>query len=324
MLTELDSSKAHQLSRADFVAQFESTSRPCLLHGLLSDWPAFNGAWSPDVLAVNTRDIKFDLGLDGDAVESRMSIDEFIQKMVPSESMDASGTIPPPIPYIFDADYGETMPALLEDYHIPAMFASDKSDYLAFLSENSSVRPRYRWLLLGAAGSGFTIHQDPFDSCAWNAMVHGGFKRWLLLPENIPVELVLPLTTQTDSLPEQESTASAWFSNVYPTLRQRAVDEFGISEQQLGLIEFEQHPGDVVFIPRGWWHVALTLPTESNSLTVAVTQNYMSRFAFQLAVQRMAARNPEAARAWCQRVIDGCDDDEGRELAQTLISTMAT
>jgi oxalate decarboxylase/phosphoglucose isomerase-like protein (cupin superfamily) len=31
-------------------------------------------------------------------------------------------------------------------------------------------------------------------------------------------------------------------------------------------------PGDVVFIPNGWWHLAVNL-----SLSVAVTQNFVSR-----------------------------------------------
>lgn len=38
-------------------------------------------------------------------------------------------------------------------------------------------------------------------------------------------------------------------------------------------VEFESRPGDLVFVPRGWWHIALNT---SDEVTVAITQNLCS------------------------------------------------
>ena len=250
----------------------------------------------------------------------------------------------PTFSYLFDADFGENAPELLRDFEVPALFPRDEADCLAFLSENAELRPRFRWFLLSAPGSGFTMHQDPFDTSAWNAMVSGR-KRWLLLPERIPHALVLPRSAAAaaaagadDSeaaLPPEEANAAAWFQHTYPSLRERAASEFGLLDDlALGVLEFEQRAGDLVFIPRGWWHCALTLPSSSSSdkqdpeacvdrIAVAVTQNYMSVGSFEVCARRMAARGRvEAARAWCARVKTACADANARERATALLSEL--
>ena len=38
-------------------------------------------------------------------------------------------------------------------------------------------------------------------------------------------------------------------------------------------VEFVSRPGDLVFVPRGWWHIALNISDEP---TIAITQNLCS------------------------------------------------
>jgi histone arginine demethylase JMJD6 len=65
--------------------------------------------------------------------------------------------------------------------------------------------------------------------------------------------------------------ASSWFAHVYPRFKEKQKGKKRLGEE-LGMIEFIQRPGEIVFIPSGWWHIVLNL-----DFTIAVTQNFCSR-----------------------------------------------
>lgn len=201
---------AHHLSFEEFVRRFETPSRPCILRGLTSDWPSCqrdsDRQWTIARLEQRFPRHRWDLGTEDNVA---ITLPEFIENCsrrssLSSSNLSSSSTtdhpvrdpapaLPSPAPYIFDADYGADVPELLSEYSIPRMFPGDADDFLAFVSDRISLRPRYRWLLIGSVGSGFTIHQDPFDSSAWNALISGpGHKRWVLLPPSTPLTLILP------------------------------------------------------------------------------------------------------------------------------------
>lgn len=193
--------------------------------------------------------------------------------------------------YIFEPRYGERYPSLLDDYAVPPYFSDD---YLAYLGSTPVLRPYYRWLLIGAPNSGFTLHQDPNGTSAWNSLIVGR-KRWVMFPPSIPEsQLFLPLTRNgtghssgagacggnvesdtkspaddaiisvndndddnDDDNDKFHGSAVDWFENVYPTLKERA--------SELGMYEFIQEPGDTVFVPYDWWHIVLNLPANTTS-----------------------------------------------------------
>ena len=341
-ILEIDAVRARALTRAEFEEQF--SSRPCILKGLTDAWPA-RSAWTPAALATRLPHIDFDLGVQDD---SRMTIESFMQLAEANlktplwpQSPRAGTTaflVAQSFPYIFEAEFGELAPELLHEFSIPPMFPTDENDFLAHISEHAACRPPHRWFLLGAHGSGFAMHQDPFDSSAWNALLLGR-KRWVLLPDCTPMARVLPRTAAAldsvadggDALPldESEATAAAWFRNVYPTL-------LHASNTVDGAIECEQVEGDILYVPRGWWHVALSIQTPpwSKSLlsrgtdcgagfTVAITQNFMWTVAFDTAVRRMASRSLDAANAWCERVASKCSDAIVRESARRIAQSLS-
>ncbi len=53
-----------------------------------------------------------------------------------------------------------------------------------------------------------------------------------------------------------------WFLEELPRLRKE--------EAELGLIEFTQEAGEVVYLPEGWWHAVLNV---SQDVAMAVTHN---------------------------------------------------
>ena len=361
---------ARNLTPAEFEARFEAASVPCVLQGLAASWPAARGAWAVARLCERFPAHEWDMGLESGVTTT---LPAFLREHRAGVEAAAKGGpaappagLPAPARYIFDDTFGEALPELLRDFDIPPIFPPSERDPLTYLSVVPALRPRYRWLLVGVPGSGFTIHQDPFGTSAWNTLLEGGRKRWALLPPTTPLGLVLPSlggggggggsgddvgsdaplrnpnqpqepppywaapdSADGDSdagveLPEHEASAAAWFAHVLPRLRERARAEFGLRDDaELGLLEVEQRPGDTLFIPAGWWHVALTLPPGEEEeeergggheppsggergLTVAVTYNYMPSCGFAAALLRLAAR-PGGARAayrWCRRAAD--------------------
>ena len=219
-IVTVEQAAARALDRAAFEERFERTSTPCVLRGLIDDWPAArSNSWRHDALAARFPEHAFDLGLDGAHSDAKTSIPAFLELAACRRSneplLPLRSTVPPAVegqgveqqvtsadetdalrlhrnPYIFDAEFGEKLPELLADFSVPAPFPCDDSDFLRYVSENPDLRPQYRWFLVGARGSGFTMHQDPFDTSAWNALVSGGRKRWIMLPETAPLGLIFP------------------------------------------------------------------------------------------------------------------------------------
>jgi len=130
-------------------------------------------------------------------------------------------------------------------------------DIFAVLGEK---RPKYRWLLIGPMRSGTNFHIDPNGTSAWNALLHGR-KRWALYPPHYPPPGVkYQINQQGLILGFQSPSPMKWFFEIYPTL----------SPEQKP-IEFTQLPGEMVYIPAGWWHCVLNLEE-----TVSVTQNFIN------------------------------------------------
>ena len=90
-----------------------------------------------------------------------------------------------------------------------------------------------------------------------------GRKRWAVFPPHVDLAR---LRKRDDT----ESPA-VWFLEELPKLRGQA---------ELGLVEFTQDAGEVVYLPEGWWHAVLNV---SDDVTMAVTHN---------------AVLPETARLW--------------------------
>ncbi|CAK9083680.1 Bifunctional arginine demethylase and lysyl-hydroxylase JMJD6 (Histone arginine demethylase JMJD6) (JmjC domain-containing protein 6) (Jumonji domain-containing protein 6) (Lysyl-hydroxylase JMJD6) (Peptide-lysine 5-dioxygenase JMJD6) (Phosphatidylserine receptor) (Protein PTDSR), partial [Durusdinium trenchii] len=71
--------------------------------------------------------------------------------------------------YLFDHLFGEypATKSLLDEYQVPSVFGED------LLAGLGSLRPPYRWLLVGPRRSGSKVHQDPLGTSAWNALISG-------------------------------------------------------------------------------------------------------------------------------------------------------
>jgi len=245
--------------------------------------------------------------------------------------------------YLFDSRFGEKVPALLNQYEVPEYFRNDlftllenKEEEAARVSDDpaaaaaaakASVRPAFRWILVGPARSGSTWHKDPNHTSAWNGLISGR-KKWIMYPPSTPPPGVFPSPDQAEVC--TPISVAEWFINHYAEHRTQ-IDAFEerkkyeeerqklLAQQQQGEarankrtkttsstdnaaassaaastaaaasscaaaaasppsssfldgpVECICEPGEVIFIPNGWWHTALNLTP-----SFAVTQNYVN------------------------------------------------
>ncbi len=155
---------------------------------------------------------------------------------------------------------------------------SNQNLSLIFFFAPFAQRPHYRWLIIGPKKSGSSWHMDPNGTSAWNALVRG-CKRWIMCPpQYTPPGVLLRCVEGSGELecvfyfnfsitsPSPDGTAVTspislmeWFVNFYDAL----------TKSDIPFVEATLHTGEMIFVPRGWWHVVLNLED-----SIAVTQNY--------------------------------------------------
>ena len=100
---------------------------------------------------------------------------------------------------------------------------------------------------------------------AWNASLKG-HKLWLLLPPEIPRVIAKGKEVLQKG---EDDEAIMYMKEIFPKLKEK----YG---NYLNEMWFIQKPGELVFVPGGWWHVVVNLDD-----TIAITQNYCNSVNFE-------------------------------------------
>jgi hypothetical protein len=189
--------------------------------------------------------------------------------------------------YLFDKAFAEKAPALGR-YTPPPAFGRDLLELLP-----RGERPDWRWLILGPAKSGSVWHQDPNGTQAFNACLQGR-KKWLLLPPDLAppgvwaaadgsqvcapmsvVEWLLQFYAPYAKLRDARLRECDAAAGAVAALRARCAPvpaRLAARARRARPVECVVGAGDVVFVPRGWWHCVLNL----DPVNVAVTHNFCS------------------------------------------------
>jgi len=252
-----------------FEQHYIKNKIPCVITNGMTHWQA-NKKWTKRRLSKKYRNQSFKCGEDDDGHNVKIKMKYYVEYM--NNTTDDS-----PL-YIFDANYGEhpKNKQLLEDYEIPPPFVDDVFEYVP-----DKKRPPHRWLVMGPARSGTGIHIDPLGTSAWNALI-SGYKRWFILPTRVSPS-VFKVTSEDDR--DQRDEGVTWFMmSRNRTLRRLPAD--------VEPIEVIQKPGEIMYVPSGWWHTVLNL-----SEAVAVTQNFAHREHWEVNYHKAARGRPKMTRS---------------------------
>lgn len=237
------------LTPDEFCTHYEAKRIPVIMTDVVPHWPMYKIL---DRRFANLKRRKMELTRSGRCDDplrcefTEMNIDDYVRYA--EEQRDER-----PI-YMFDAEFGNVFDTE-RLFSVPAHFARD--DFFKVLGDD---RPKYRWIIAGPSRGGSSFHVDPNYTHAWNANLTGR-KRWLFFPPSCPPPGVVP----SGDMSEVATPVSLmeWVLNFYQS-----------SVEQLQHVGYECvcEPGDIIFVPCGWWHSVINLED-----SVAVTQNYVSR-----------------------------------------------
>ena len=150
-----------------------------------------------------------------------------------------------------------------------------------------------QWLLLGPAGAGSRWHVDPHATSAFNVLFEGR-KLWCLAPPAPAESGAAP--ADADWLPPGVST-SGCLVLAPPALRwfHRHLAPGAAAAAARRLVWAEQRPGEVMCVPRGWWHATLNL-----DVCLAYTQNVVLPHGARAAIAALDALGDPAQAAVAQ------------------------
>lgn len=266
--------------------------QPAVLTGLLNHWPALNASnlpgksWSLQDLA--TRTAGTSLSLDGGPSFARLSmcagrVDLKEYQRYAENSSDGDSA---PL-YVFDPNilgpestFSDDFSLVRDAFDTPACFSRDAA--AAVCDEKLRPLPP-KWLLVGAVRSGTPIHDHP-TTVAWNALLVG-CKLWCCFPPDVD-ESALLLNLKEGEEDEEgggefDLSAVEWFCRAGSASGEEQdgeEDEEGgrgrrrqrrrAHDKRAAIIV--QRPGEVVFLPIGWFHVVLNVET-STAISVSLT-----------------------------------------------------
>ena len=266
------------ISADEFRQRYEAPRVPCILTHAMDSWPCFTQGsehkWTWEGLRSRFGHHKFKVGSDDDGYAVRLRFCHFCDYVEDTAGHGAAADDSPL--YVFDGTFAERdgSAALLRDYTPPAFFADD-----LFALVGETRRPPYRWVVFGPQRSGSALHIDPLATSAWNALCCGR-KRWVLIPPCVPRAAVKP-----KNIPDP-SEAVSWFTHVLP---QCLAPDWPHGR----VLQCIQQPGEIMFVPAGWWHAVLNLDH-----TLAVTQNVTTPANFQAAWRHTRVARPKLSTKW--------------------------
>lgn len=248
--------------------EFEHGNTPVLIKGAAKKWQAFEQWQKKDYLLQHSTGRTFRATSGAAPLPANFTLSAYMDYCCKSEYLEEA-----PL-YLFDRTALQPDSELWKDYihqlqqftpfWDPTRTADNGHDLFNVLGEGR--RPDHTWLIAGPKRSGSVFHIDPNCTHAWNAAISGR-KRWIFYPPGVTPPGVYPSYDGDEvTLPLSIGEWLFGFWNAHVERKRTALP----LERPL---ECTAMPGDILFVPHGWWHMVINL---DEGLNVAVTHNYVS------------------------------------------------
>ena len=237
------------LSAAEFKRDYVRANRPVVLTDALADWPAL-GKWSPEFFAQRFPDREFTL--EG----KKWRLADFIPAVLASSPAS-------PAPYLRNEVLKEQFPELWKDIDPLGKFFQPnwmerpfRNRFFKDLFHRGSAFEIY----IGGCGRSFPVlHWDGYHTHAFLMQFHGRKEFYVFGPEQTPF-----------LYPREDVPNVAQCSDI----RNVDLEKFPLFARAVPAV-FVLEPGEMLFIPSGWWHTTMMLtPSISLSCNVANASNW--------------------------------------------------
>ena len=237
---------SENMSYNEFFHQHMLKNSPCLIKNLMKNWKAMT-----DFVINNEPNIDFFATLDTtkEVPVANCSAKYFNSQekcsMTLQEYLDYWMSDRTELLYLKDWHFTKDHPGGQDFYQVPDYF---KSDWLNEYWQDKN--DDYKFVYLGPKGSWTPFHTDVFGSYSWSANV-SGYKKWIFFqpdtqPQNVyDISKVIPKSEDSDMKLK--------------------------SHGDLEYFEVVQGPGEVIFVPSGWYHQVLNMTD-----TLSINHNWFN------------------------------------------------
>ena len=289
------------LSYEDFVKEYVSVNKPVVLTDALRDWKAV-GRWTPEFFkrefGKKTIDINKVAWTEraGSPQKASATVAQFVESIL--ESSDER-----PAPYLRNQNLCDLFPALMQDVSpLPKYFAPNwlpESYTLKNLQRVFREHSEMQFYFGGKGGSFPSLHFDVLASHAFLMQIYGQKRFIIYSPDQQPYLYLQPNSRNHSQVNVENPDLEKFplFAKAKPTI-------------------FVLEPGELLFVPSGWWHTTKMLtPCISVSLNVVNKSNWKPLTKWVCDGRKPLLRIPSrlylnAAGSWRSR------RDEKRRLAQ--------
>ncbi|WP_213959037.1 MULTISPECIES: cupin-like domain-containing protein [unclassified Variovorax] len=258
----IERADAARLDYEDFLARYVHAGRPVVISNVASEWSAMR-QWTPAHFKQRFGSKPVAIGYGRD-----MPFDKFIDEV-------AASSPEKPGPYMYRSFLHEVLPELLPDVIPQNKFAFPRRYASPLMPEKWRRPDGYLKLLVGGVGSKFPVmHFDGENAHAVITQVYGDKEFIVYAPEDTP-NLYPKKFFHNHSLIDDPVMQDL---ERFPLLAR--------ATQYRTIL----NPGDMVFVPAKWWHVARALST-----SISVCSNILDGSNWDDYVEDVAAQEAETS-----------------------------
>jgi hypothetical protein len=267
----------HQsISVAAFRDRFEKPAVPVVIRGGASDWPC--STWTIQSLCD-----RFSDKVIGRPGKLALKVGPHLQQILLS-MQEGSGVKAPP--YLFKNIWlHDDFPELAHEVRTPEFV---RENWLTKPLVRIACDPHWaRWMEMFVCGVGArfpVIHQDALGTHAWLAQIQGKKRFWLWSPQARPGKGALA--------PGQNELVGYGLNNWNQVQEQTDLAAAFPDDEPM---HATLNPGDIIFIPSGWWHTVETLEPSIN-----LSGNWLNQSNWPQA-QVAALQRPDAPKLFHHR-----------------------